>query len=137
MLDARQSAPEPSLVESVLRVVEAGHRLVLDRIDLARFDLGQLAARTLRGTVLIAAGAFLLSGAWFALMAGAIVWLHQFLSLAVSLVIVAVITAALGAGAIATGLQRGLRPTPDSDGPAERVASVSPVPRLAEGTDGG
>jgi len=100
------SAPEPSLTESVVRVVEAGHRLVLDRIDLARFDLAQLAARILRGTALIAAGTFLLAGSWFAVMGGAVVWLDPYLPLAASLFIVGLGTAALGAGAVAVGVLR-------------------------------
>ncbi len=57
MLDTHPSPSEPSLVDSVVRVLEAGQRLVLDRVDLLRFDLSQLASRALGGAVLIAVSA--------------------------------------------------------------------------------
>jgi hypothetical protein len=65
MPDTQPSASEPSLVGSLVRVVEAGEHVVLDRVDLLRFDLSELASRTVGGAVLIGVGAFLLTGAWF------------------------------------------------------------------------
>jgi hypothetical protein len=99
---------EPSLVESVVRVIEAGQRLLLDRLDLARFDLGHLISRTMRGVVFIAAGAVLLTGACFALMGGSVMWLHQGLafSLAASCLIVAAVAGAVGAGVVGLGIRR-------------------------------
>jgi len=104
MLDTHPSPTEPSLVDSVVQVLEAGQRVVLDRVDLLRFDLSQLAARTLGGAVLIGVGAFLLAGAWFISMGAVVVWLQQYLSLSASLAAVAAATAGVGAGAIRRGL---------------------------------
>jgi hypothetical protein len=75
------------------------------RLELARFELGQLAARTSRAGVMIAAGAFLLAAAWCAVMAAAALWLRAYLPLSASLAVVAGVTAAIGAGAIAAGLR--------------------------------
>ena len=57
---------EPSFIDAVLRVIEASQRLVLDRVDLARLDVARLATYALRGAVLVAVGAVLIAGAWFA-----------------------------------------------------------------------
>jgi len=97
---------DPSLTDSVIRIFEAGHRVVLDRLDLAYFDLSQLATRTLHGAALIAVGAILLTGAWFTLLGGAVVWLQQHLSLPASLALVAASNAVLGATAIAVNVRR-------------------------------
>jgi hypothetical protein len=106
MYDAHTTPSEPSLLASIIRLFEAGQRVVLDRLDLAYFDLAQLATRTLRGAALIAIGAVLLTGAWFTVMGGAVVWLQQYMSLAASLALVAATSAVLGGGALAVGLRR-------------------------------
>jgi len=105
-IDPRTAPPEPSLLESLVRVLEAGQRIVLDRIDLARFDVSQVARRMLRAAGLLAIGAILLAGGWFTLMAGGVCWLQQYLSLPVSLVLAATLTAGLGAAALAVGVRR-------------------------------
>jgi hypothetical protein len=97
---------EPSLADSLVRIFEAGQRVILDRLDLAYFDLSQLAVRTLHGAALIIIGSVLLTGAWFTLIAGVVVWLQQYMTLTVSLIIVAGVNAALGAVAISIGLRR-------------------------------
>ena len=56
MIDTQPSPSEPELVDSVVRALEAGQRVVLDRVVLLRFDLRQLASRTLTGALLRAAG---------------------------------------------------------------------------------
>jgi len=103
-----EHATEPSVVDSLVRVIEAGQRLLVDRLDLARFDLGKIVTRSLRGAAFIAGGAVLLTGACFALIGGAIMWLHQSmdLSLAASCLIVAAATAVVGAVIIFTGIRR-------------------------------
>jgi hypothetical protein len=100
------SRQDPTLTDSLMRVIEAGQRLILDRLDLAYFDLSQLAVRTLHGAVLIVLGAMLLSGAWFTLLAGVVVWLHQYLTLPSTLLLVAGVNAVLGAVAIVIGGRR-------------------------------
>lgn len=106
MYDTHSSRSEPSLLDSVIRAFEAGQRVVLDRLDLAYFDLSQLATRTLRGAALIAIGAVLLSGSWFALMGAVVVWLQPYLALPLSILLVAAASAALGVAALATGASR-------------------------------
>ena len=100
------SRHDPTLTDSLMRVIEAGQRLILDRLDLAYFDLSQLAVRTLHGAVLIVFGAILLAGAWFTVLAGAVIWLHQYFTLASSLLLVAAINAVIGAIAIVIGGKR-------------------------------
>jgi hypothetical protein len=109
MYDANTSRPEPSLLESIVRAFEAGQRVVLDRIELASFDLKQLATRTLHGAVLIALGALLLSGAWFALMIGVVALLQEYVGLGASIVIVAGGTAVAGGLALGIGVRRAQR----------------------------
>jgi len=106
MLDSHPTRSEPSLVDSLVRAFEAGQRVVLDRLDLAYFDLAQIATRTLRGAVLITIGSLLVVGAWFAVMGGLVLWLHQYLTLPASIGLVAGGSAALGALAIAIGVRR-------------------------------
>ena len=106
MLPAAHSTEEPHIVDAALRVFEAGQRVVLDRVDLARLDLAQIAARTVRGAALIVLGAVLVAGAWFALMAGLVVWLLAYLALGASLALVGGISAAVGAAVISLGVQR-------------------------------
>jgi len=106
MYDAGTSRSEPSILDSIVRTFEAGQRVVLDRIELAYFDLRQLATKTLHGAVLIAIGALLLSGAWFALMVGLVAWLQQYLTLPASILIVAGLTAAGGGASLVLGIRR-------------------------------
>lgn len=137
MYDADTDTSEPSLVDSVIRIFEAGQRVVLDRLDLARFDLSQLATRASRGTALVAVGALLLTGAWFTLLGGAVVWLEQYRSLPVSLAAVAVVSAALGGAAIALGVRR-TRPGGDFGVAGSLVESVRAVSGAAnEGREAG
>jgi hypothetical protein len=116
--ESHGEASEPSLVDAVIHVFEAGQRVVLDRLDLARFDVDRFAAQVLRGAALIAVGSVLLSGAWFALMAGVVVWLQPSLSLAASLTATAAITTIAGSITIALGIQRAR-----GDGAVVRLAS--------------
>jgi hypothetical protein len=114
MLDADQRSPpdgpspsaEPSLVDSLVRVVEAGQRIVLDRIDLARFDVSHAATRLLSAAALLGVGTMLMTGAWFLLMGGAVAWLQPQLSLPLSFVVAAVLTVAVGGAALAVGASR-------------------------------
>jgi Putative Actinobacterial Holin-X, holin superfamily III len=97
---------EPSFVDAVLRVIEAGQRLVLDRIDLARLDVARLASRAVRGTALVAIGAVLIVGGWFATLALAVLCLRPYLSPTASLAILAAATIVAGGASMAIGLRR-------------------------------
>ncbi len=105
---AAGSHPEPpGLADTAFRVVEAGQRVLLDRIDLARLDLSRLLTLGVRTAVAVAAGTVLLSGAWCGIMAAAALRLQGLgLSLPASLLIVAVLSAAAGAATVGAGLRR-------------------------------
>jgi hypothetical protein len=122
-MERQLQAHEPSLIDAVLRVIEASQRLVLDRVDLARLDIARLASHALRGAVLVAVGAVLIAGAWFATIGFLVVWLQPYLSPAASLAIIAAATFVAGLASVATGVQRAgaiaLDPTPDNDGEAK------------------
>jgi len=94
------------LLDSIIRIFGAGQRVILDRLDLAYFDLTRLVTRTLRGAVLVLIGAVLLSGAWFTLIGGMVVWLQSYVSLAASLVLLAGLSVVAGGAAVAVGLRR-------------------------------
>jgi len=128
-----ESGSEPSLVDSVIRVVEAGQRLLLDRLDLARFDLSRLVNRTMRGVAFIAGGAVLLIGACFALLGGAVMWLHQslYLSLAASCVIVAAVAGGVGGGVIFAGVRRTRPETGDLGTAGALIEPLHGPPRVA------
>lgn len=124
MVDAQPSPSEPRLVDSVVRALEAGQRVVLDRVDLLRFDLRQQAGRTLSGALLVAVGAFLVAAAWVAGMGAVVVWLQQYLVLYASLAVVAAATAVVGAAAMAIGMRRGRTGTARDAGESVGVASA-------------
>lgn len=123
MPDDSPTPTGPPLGDSVARALEAGQRLVHDRVDLLRFDLRQLARRTLSSALLIAAGGFLVAVAWVALMGAAVLWLQAYLSPAASLAAMAAATAGLGAAAMAIGVQRGGLGTVGDVGASARARS--------------
>jgi hypothetical protein len=132
-VDSSPAPSEPSVGDALIHLFESGQRLVLDRIDLARFDLRELAGRTVRGAALAVIGGVLLAGGWFMAMASAVVWLRQYLPLAASLAIVAVVSAVLGATAIAVAL----RPSPETNSAhAGRVAAPDGTQAMAPNTGG-
>ena len=94
------------MTDSFIRLFEAGQSVVLDRVDLARFDFAQIAIRTLRAAALVAVGAVWLAGAWFALLAGAVVWSLDYVSLPIALAGAAVLSVTAGAIAVYAGVQR-------------------------------
>ena len=103
------SHPEPpGLADTAFRVVEAGQRVLLDRIDLARLDLARLLTLGVRTAVAVAAGTVLLSGAWCGIMAAMALLLQTGLglSLPASLLIVALLSAFAGAATVGAGLRR-------------------------------
>ena len=99
-------AAAPSLADALIQLVEVAQRVVLDRVDLARFDLAQIATRMLRAAALVAVGAVCLAGAWFALLAGAVVWALDYMPLFSALALAALVSVAAGAAAIAAGVRR-------------------------------
>ena len=105
-LERNGASSSPSVVDSIIRVLEAGQRIIIDRIDLARFDLGNGASRALYGAAFAIIGAALLTTGWIALLAALVIWLQDSMSLPASLLVGAGVSAGAGAGAIAHGLRR-------------------------------
>ena len=101
-----QGEREPSLVEAIGRVVDAGQRVLVDRFDLARMDVQRIASRGLRSVAWLVVGAFAVSAGWLAFSAAAVVVLRAYLVLPASLAIVGVINVAAGGLLIAHGAQR-------------------------------
>ena len=68
---------EPSVLSSVGRAIEAGQRLIVDRVDLAKLDVLRALSNTFRGTALLLGGGLLLAIGWTALSAAATIVLHD------------------------------------------------------------
>ena len=68
---------EPSVLSSVGRAIEAGQRLIVDRVDLAKLDVLRALSNTFRGTALLLGGGLLLAIGWTALSAAATIMLHD------------------------------------------------------------
>lgn len=106
---SRADRPEPpGLADTAFRVVEAGQRVLLDRIDLARLDVMRLLSLGARTALAMAVGTVMLSGAWCALVIALALQLQTGLawSLPLSLAVVAVGSAVGGVALIAFGLRR-------------------------------
>jgi hypothetical protein len=103
---------EPSISDAFIRLFEAGQRVVLDRLDLARYDLALLAKQTLSAAALVAVGAVCLTGAWFAVLAAAVVWALNYMTLPAALALAGLASLAAGALLIAAGLRHA---RPDDD----------------------
>lgn len=94
---------EPSLVTSLGRIVEAGQRIVVNRIDLARFDILDVVSRALRGGAMVMMGSVVLLVGWLALSLAAILLGANYMSLAGSAAAVGLFNAAAGAVLVTVG----------------------------------
>jgi len=97
---------EPSLVEAITRVVDAGQRVLVDRFDLARLDVQRIASRGLRSVAWLMVGAFVLCAGWLALSGAAVFVLRFYMTLPASLALVGVANLAGGGVLIAMGARR-------------------------------
>lgn len=99
------STQEPSVLSAVGRAIEAGQRIIVDRVDLAKLDVLSAIADTFRGTALLVFGGLLVGIGWMALSAAAIVLLHGFtFSWAASACLVGGVNLLLGGSLIAVGM---------------------------------
>ena len=105
---ARTDIEPPGLADTAFRVAEAGQRVLLDRLDLARLDAGRLLSLGARTLVSVAAGTVLLSGAWCAILIAVALTLqiNLALSLPLSLTLAALGSAAAGMAVLSVGLRR-------------------------------
>lgn len=97
---------EPSVGTSLGRAIEAGQRLVVNRLDLARLDVMHAVSRISRSAVFVAAGALLACVGWVALTVAAIVFGQQYMTWPASAALVGLFNAVVGAALIAFGVQR-------------------------------
>ena len=103
---------EPSVVSALRRVLDAGQRIVVDRIDLARLDVLAALARGVHGAVFVVLGVIPISIGWLALVVGAVVVLEGYFTQPVSLAIAGAINMLVGIGLVLVGTQRMRRPEP-------------------------
>ena len=105
---AQTDIEPPGLADTAFRVVEAGQRVLLDRLDLARLDAGRLLSLGARTLVSVAAGTVLLSGAWCAILIAVALTLQNnlALSLPLSLTLAALGAAAAGMAVLSVVLRR-------------------------------
>jgi hypothetical protein len=96
-----RSQPEhPSPTDAVERVIDAGQRLVTERIELARLDAEDAITRAIgRGVLVVLMGLFAFSG-WWAAMAAVVILLTEWMPLPESLALVGAVHVAVGTAAI-------------------------------------
>jgi len=100
--DVERHVPEhPSPTDAVERVIDAGQRLVTERIELARLDAEDAIAHAIgRGVLVVLMGLFAFSG-WWAGMAAVVILLTAWMPLPASLALVGGVHVVVGAVATA------------------------------------
>jgi hypothetical protein len=101
-----ETQSEPSIVTALGRAIEAGQRIVVNRIDLARLDILDLFGRLARGGTMIVFGGVLLATGWLAFTSAAILYGQNYLTLPASAALVGALNAVVGGAILATGIQR-------------------------------
>lgn len=110
---------EPTVVTALGRAIDAGQRIVVNRIDLARLDILEMISRVARGGLMIVLGGVLLAVGWLAFSGAAILYGQDYFTLPGSAAIVGAINAGLGALILALGIQRA-RPEQSGNGGEKR-----------------
>ena len=111
----QRSLDQPSVVGSVERMFDAGQRLLIERIDLARLEAQDAIGRALWTALFVIAGATLAFTGWLALMAVMVLALRDYAGLptAMSILIVGGAHAVLGGTLVVYGLSSSKAPTHD------------------------
>ena len=95
---------EPSATDAVERVLDAGQRLVTERIELVKLDVQNVVSEKLsQGVAILLPGLFAFGG-WWILMAGLVAFLDTYLVVPVSLAIVGGAHVLIGTGVTAIAL---------------------------------
>ena len=103
---AHSTHGEPSTTEAVERVLDAGQRLVGERIELVKLDVQNvLSEKVSQGVTILLPGLFAFGG-WWILMAALVAFLDTYLVLPASLAIVGGTHVLLGTGLTAIALSR-------------------------------
>lgn len=109
MSSTAEKTRDVSLIESVIDVVEAGQRVLLDRIELLSLEARAMASDAVASLGLLLAGLGLLLVGWLALNVCIVLALGPLWSHAQATALVAAIDVALGAGALALARRRSAR----------------------------
>ncbi|HEY2387063.1 MAG TPA: phage holin family protein [Candidatus Binatia bacterium] len=94
---------DASATEAVERVLDAGQRLVSERIELARLDVEEALAGRVARAALVVVPALFAFGGWWLLMAAAVTWLDAYTTRATGLAIVGGANVVLGLALVLTG----------------------------------
>lgn len=97
---------EPSATDAVERVIDAGQRLVTERIELAKLEVQDVVSDNIaRGVMIVVPGLFAFGG-WWILMAGLVAFLNTYFVVPASLAIVGGAHVVIGGGFAAVALKR-------------------------------
>ena len=100
---------EPSATDAVERVLDAGQRLVSERIELAKLDVQEaVTEKVSQGAMIVVPGLFAFGG-WWILMAALVAFLNTYLVLPASLAIVGGAHVLLGGGIAIAALKSSSR----------------------------
>jgi hypothetical protein len=103
---------DASATEAVERVLDAGQRLVSERIELARLDVEEaLAGRVARAALVVVPALFAFGGYWL-LMAAAVAGLDAYMTRAASLAVVGGANVVVGLALVLTGWRSAWAPAP-------------------------
>jgi hypothetical protein len=104
---SHEHVEQPSATDAVERVLEAGQRLVTERIELAKLDVQEAVGEKVSQAVAVVVPGLFAFGGWWVLMAGLVALLNMFLVLPASLAIVGGAHVAIGGGVAFAALKRG------------------------------
>jgi len=120
---------EPSATDAVERVLDAGQRLVTERIELAKLDVQEAVTEKLSQGAMVIVPSLFAFGGWWILMAAVIAFLNSYLTLPASLAVVGGAHVLLGGGVAIGALKRGNhdeRSAPNADEVVAARAGVRP-----------
>jgi len=124
-IPAEKQRADTSLVAAVVDVLDAGQRVVLDRIELALVEARATARGAVTSIALAIAGIGMLLVGWIAANAVGVLFLERYLTRAQAFGVAALVNFAVGGGALLLA-RRGLRnasdPTKNHDGHANGAA---------------
>ncbi len=103
---AHRAYGEPSATDAVERVIDAGQRLVTERIELAKLDVQHAIGDKITQSAAIVVPGLFAFGGWWILMAGLIAFLNAYLVPAASLAIVGGAHVVIGGGIARMALSR-------------------------------
>lgn len=101
-----QKEQEQLLLSALSHVIAVSERVIVDRIDLARFDAFATLTQRLHDALFLATGSVLILAGWLSLSTVAVLILAQHLSLPLGLAITGTCNALVGMTMVAWALRR-------------------------------